>query len=197
MTAIPRPAHDRGGADAVSGGRDQRRVSRPPSSAILALLGCGRRHDSWLVVSPRVCQHRRVAPGERAEFWRNTLVKRYEPIGPAMRYTRSTTTPWPKYAAGQLRQTIPRGHPRRKISHCERHLASQRRDGPWRNGELEGFNRCATFLSVLRISALFGSFDVAPTDLMRTYGLWVVRREKWFRVSMTTQQFPGDRTEVV
>ena len=132
MTAIPRPAHDRGGADAVSGGRDQGRVIRPPSSAILALLGCGRRHDSWLVVSPRVCQHRGVAPGERAEFWRNTLVKRNEPIGPAMRCTRSTTTPWPKYAAGQLGQTIPRGHPRRKISHCERHLASQRRDGPWR-----------------------------------------------------------------
>jgi hypothetical protein len=36
MTAIPRPAHDRGGADAVSGGRDQGRVIRPPSSAILA-----------------------------------------------------------------------------------------------------------------------------------------------------------------
>jgi hypothetical protein len=197
MTAIPRPAHDRGGADAVSGGRDQGRVIRPPSSAILALLGCGRRHDSWLVVSPRVCQHRGVAPAERAEFWRNTLVKRYEPIGPAMRCTRATTTPWPKYVAGQLRQTIPRGHPRRKISHCERHLASQRRDGPWRNGELEGFDRCATFPSVLRISALFGAFDVAPTDLMPTYELWVARREKWFRVAMTTQQFPGDLTEVV
>ncbi len=88
MTAIPRPAHDRGGADAVSGGRDQGRVIRPPSSAILALLGCGRRHDSWLVVSPRVCQPRGVAPGERAEFWHNTLVKRYEPIGPALRCTR-------------------------------------------------------------------------------------------------------------
>ena len=124
-------------------------------------------------------------------------MKRYEPIGPAMRCTRSTTTPWPKYLAGQLRQTIPRGHPRRKISHCERHLASQRRDGPWRNGELEGFDRCATFLSVLRISALFGAFVVAPTDLMPTYELWVARREKWFRVAMTTQQFPGDRTEVV
>jgi len=124
-------------------------------------------------------------------------VKRYEPIGPAMRCTRSTTTPWPKCLAGQLRQTIPRGHPRRKISHCERHLPSQRRDGPWRNGELEGFDPCATFLSVLRISALFGAFVVAPTDLMPTYELWVARREKWFRVAMTTQQFPGDRTEVV
>jgi hypothetical protein len=30
-----------------------------------------------------------------------------------------------------------------------------------------------------------------------TYELWVARREKWFRVAMTTQQFPGDRTEVV
>ena len=61
MIAIPLPAHGRGGADAVSGGRDQGRVIRPPSSAIVALLGCGRRHASWLVVSPRVCQHRGVA----------------------------------------------------------------------------------------------------------------------------------------
>jgi hypothetical protein len=104
MIAIPPPAHGRGGADAVSGGRDQGRVIRPPSSGIIALLGCGRRHASWLVLSPRVCQNRGVAPGERAEFWRNTLVKRYEPLGPAMRCTRSTTTPWPKYVAGQLRQ---------------------------------------------------------------------------------------------
>ena len=71
-----------------------------------------------------------------------------------------------------------------------------------------GFDCCATFLSVLRISALFGAFDgeiaigigafdVAPTDLMPTYELWVARLEKWFRVATTTQQFPGDRTEVV
>jgi len=65
------------------------------------------------------------------------------------------------------------------------------------NGELEGFDRCATFLSVLRISALFGAFDVAPTDLMPTYELRVARREKRFRVAMTMQRFPGNRTEVV
>ena len=27
-----------------------------------------------------------------------------------------------------------------------------------------------------------------------TYELWGARREKWFRVAVTTQQFPWDRT---
>ena len=42
-----------------------------------------------------------------------------------------------------------------------------------------------------------GAFDVAPTDLVPTYELWVARREKWFQVATPTEQFPGDRTEVV
>ena len=42
-----------------------------------------------------------------------------------------------------------------------------------------------------------GAFDVAPTDLVPTYELWVARREKWFQVATPTERFPGDRTEVV
>ena len=42
-----------------------------------------------------------------------------------------------------------------------------------------------------------GTFDVAPTDLVPTYELWVARREKWFQVATPTERFPGDRAEVV
>jgi hypothetical protein len=42
-----------------------------------------------------------------------------------------------------------------------------------------------------------GAFDQAPTDLVPTYELWTVRREKWFQVVTGTEQFAGDRTAVV
>ena len=41
-----------------------------------------------------------------------------------------------------------------------------------------------------------GAFDVAPTDLVPTYELWVARREKWFQVVTGTEQFPGNRAMV-
>ena len=42
-----------------------------------------------------------------------------------------------------------------------------------------------------------GAFDIAPTDLVPTYELWVARREKWFQVATPSKQFAGDRAEVV
>jgi hypothetical protein len=41
-----------------------------------------------------------------------------------------------------------------------------------------------------------GAFDVAPTDLVPTYELWVGRREKWLRVETETEQFAEHRTAV-
>jgi hypothetical protein len=47
------------------------------------------------------------------------------------------------------------------------------------------------------IEIRIGAFDLAPTDLVPTYELWVPRREKWFQVVVTgTEQFPGNRTSV-
>jgi hypothetical protein len=47
------------------------------------------------------------------------------------------------------------------------------------------------------IDIMVGAFDVAPTDLVPTYELWVGRREKWVQVVTGTQQYPGNRTAVV
>ena len=41
-----------------------------------------------------------------------------------------------------------------------------------------------------------GAFDIAPTDLVPTYELWVARRERWLNVAMPTEQLSGNRTAV-
>lgn len=41
-----------------------------------------------------------------------------------------------------------------------------------------------------------GAFDLALTDLVPTYELWVPRPEKWFLVVTATEQFAGNRTAV-
>jgi len=44
------------------------------------------------------------------------------------------------------------------------------------------------------IELRLGTFDTAPTDLVPTYELWMGRREKWFQVLLSTEQWPGNRT---
>ena len=47
------------------------------------------------------------------------------------------------------------------------------------------------------IEIRLGMFDAVPTDLVPTYELWVVRREKWFEVTTGTEQYAENRTAVV
>jgi hypothetical protein len=39
-----------------------------------------------------------------------------------------------------------------------------------------------------------GVFDQAPTDLVPTYELWSVRRERWMPALPDTEQFAGNRS---
>ncbi|WP_137933951.1 GFA family protein [Mesorhizobium comanense] len=40
---------------------------------------------------------------------------------------------------------------------------------------------------------MLGSLDVAPTDLVPDYELWIVRREPWLHALPDTEQFERDR----
>lgn len=39
-----------------------------------------------------------------------------------------------------------------------------------------------------------GAFDVAPTNLVPTYELWVGRRERWLPALQDAAQFTGNRS---
>ena len=56
--------------------------------------------------------------------------------------------------------------------------------------------QCGSRIAWLRdheAEIMLGSLDVAPTDLVPEYELWVVRREDWMHALPWAAQFDGDR----
>ncbi|RWM13093.1 MAG: GFA family protein [Mesorhizobium sp.] len=56
--------------------------------------------------------------------------------------------------------------------------------------------RCGSHIAWLRdneAEIMLGSLDMAPSDLIPEYELWVPRREKWLMALPWAEQFGGDR----
>ncbi|MER8435290.1 GFA family protein [Mesorhizobium sp. M1312] len=76
--------------------------------------------------------------------------------------------------------------------------------GVWPISAYEGHEdvRQTQLLSAMRVAyrlrdneaeIMLGSLDMAPSDLIPEYELWVPRREKWLMVLPWAEQFAGDR----
>lgn len=70
------------------------------------------------------------------------------------------------------------------------------------SGEMKTFAKrsfcpqCGSRIAWLRddeVEIMLGSLDMAPTDLIPEYELWVPRRENWLMALPWAEQFAGDR----